>query len=154
MSLPRYAEYKDSGVEWIGQVPEGWSVRRLKSLVDIRYGIGEPPAYHETGVPLIRATNVNAGRITPQDLVYVDPQDIPEKRIVWLRAGDIVVVRSGAYTGDSAIILEEHIPCIAGFDMVLRPEACCPQFLQYVLLSHYMKNAQIDLERTRPPSLT
>ncbi|KMN82934.1 hypothetical protein VK98_05385 [Chromobacterium sp. LK11] len=29
MSLPRYMQYKDSGVEWLGEVPTHWSVRRL-----------------------------------------------------------------------------------------------------------------------------
>ncbi len=32
MSLPRYPEYKDSGVEWLGEVPAHWEVRRLSSL--------------------------------------------------------------------------------------------------------------------------
>lgn len=30
MSFPRYQKYKDSGVEWLGEVPEGWEVKRLK----------------------------------------------------------------------------------------------------------------------------
>lgn len=30
MSLPRYPNYKDSGVEWLGAVPEHWGVKRLK----------------------------------------------------------------------------------------------------------------------------
>lgn len=30
MKLPRYAKYKDSGVKWIGNVPEHWSVSRIK----------------------------------------------------------------------------------------------------------------------------
>lgn len=30
MSFPRYERYKDSGVEWLGEVPEGWEVKRLK----------------------------------------------------------------------------------------------------------------------------
>jgi len=30
MSLPRYSEYKDSGVEWLGEVPGHWGVKRLK----------------------------------------------------------------------------------------------------------------------------
>ncbi|MEI6078359.1 MAG: restriction endonuclease subunit S [Verrucomicrobiota bacterium] len=29
MSFPRYPKYKDSGVEWLGQVPEHWSVKRI-----------------------------------------------------------------------------------------------------------------------------
>ena len=30
MSFPRYSNYKDSGVEWLGAVPEHWEVKRLK----------------------------------------------------------------------------------------------------------------------------
>lgn len=35
MSLPRYGEYKDSGAEWLGSVPDHWSVGRLKSQVSL-----------------------------------------------------------------------------------------------------------------------
>jgi len=35
MSLPRYEAYKDSGVEWIGEIPEGWEVKRLKYVAKI-----------------------------------------------------------------------------------------------------------------------
>ncbi|SUC88550.1 type I restriction-modification system subunit S [Pseudomonas aeruginosa] len=55
---------KDSGVEWLGEVPEHWSIRSFKHLAGIRYGIGEPPAYKPEGTPLIRATNVDAGCIS------------------------------------------------------------------------------------------
>lgn len=143
------AAMKNSGIEWLGAVPEGWEVTSFKRIASIRYGIGEPPKYQEEGTPLIRATNVNAGLVTQEGMVFVNPDDIPEKRIIWLSAGDIIVVRSGAYTGDSAIIRSEHCPCIAGFDMVVHPNACLPFFLQYALLSTYLKNDQLDLEKTR-----
>lgn len=32
MSFPRYPEYKDSGVEWLGKVPEHWKVVPLKTV--------------------------------------------------------------------------------------------------------------------------
>jgi len=32
MSFPRYEKYKDSGVEWLGEVPEGWEVCRFKKI--------------------------------------------------------------------------------------------------------------------------
>lgn len=140
---------KDSGVEWLGEVPEHWGVRSFKHLAGIRYGIGEPPAYKAEGTPLIRATNVDAGCIRSEGLVYVDPADIPDKRIIWLAPGDIIVVRSGAYTGDSAIVQEHHCPAIAGFDMVVSPKCVNPFFLQYALLSRYLKSNQIDLEKMR-----
>lgn len=33
MSLPRYAEYKDSGVEWLGEIPAHWQTPRLKTIL-------------------------------------------------------------------------------------------------------------------------
>ena len=35
MSFPRYPEYKDSGVEWLGEVPAHWEVRRLRHAVQL-----------------------------------------------------------------------------------------------------------------------
>ena len=35
MSFPRYPKYKDSGVEWLGQVPEHWETTRLKNLFSL-----------------------------------------------------------------------------------------------------------------------
>ena len=32
MSFPRYPKYKDSGVEWLGEVPEHWEVKKIKHL--------------------------------------------------------------------------------------------------------------------------
>ena len=147
--LNQNAPMKDSGVEWLGKMPAHWGIVALKRLGSIRYGIGEPPKYQAEGVPLIRATNVHAGKLFEDGLVFVDPNDIPSQRIVWLAAGDIIVVRSGAYTGDSAIIPEAYGRCIAGFDMVVRCSNVIPQFLQLALLSSYLKFFQIDLLKLR-----
>jgi type I restriction enzyme S subunit len=143
------APMKPSGIEWLGEVPEGWEVTNIKRIGRIRYGIGEPPKYYDDGTPLIRATNVHAGKIFSEGLVFVDPIEIPEKRIVWLEVGDIIVVRSGAYTGDSAIIPVGYGPCIAGFDMVLNCHSANPEFVQFALLSKYLKDGQIDLQKMR-----
>ena len=35
MSVPRYESYKDSGVEWLGEVPEHWNVERLKHVCEV-----------------------------------------------------------------------------------------------------------------------
>ncbi|MFV3384482.1 restriction endonuclease subunit S [Pseudomonas sp. NY15364] len=140
---------KDSGVEWLGEVPAHWGITNIKRVGSIRYGIGEPPQYYPEGMPLIRATNVHAGKLFSEGLVFVDPAEIPARRIVWLEPGDIVVVRSGAYTGDSAIIPYDYGQCIAGFDMVLRCHSAQPEFVQFALLSKYLKEGQLDLEKMR-----
>ena len=147
--LNPHAPMKPSGIEWLGDVPVGWEVTNIKRVGRIQYGIGEPPKYYDDGTPLIRATNVHAGEIFSEGLVFVDPIEIPEKSIVWLQEGDIIVVRSGAHTGDSAIIPVGYGPCIAGFDMVLKCHSASPAFVQFALLSKYLKDGQIDLQKMR-----
>ena len=35
-SMKPYPAYKDSGIEWIGEIPEGWDVKKLKWLADVK----------------------------------------------------------------------------------------------------------------------
>ena len=44
-------EMKNSGVEWIGEIPSGWSILKLKYLCDITYGISPPDTtYNDEGI--------------------------------------------------------------------------------------------------------
>jgi len=140
---------KDSGQESLGPVPAHWKVVRLKLISRIRYGLGEPPREAIDGLPLIRATNVKRGRIVENGMLRVDPSDVPYERDPILRTNDIVVVRSGAYTGDSSIIPPEYDGAVTGYDMVVRANGPLPKFIAYALLSVPVLNHQIDLLRTR-----
>ena len=147
--LDTSVKLKPSGVEWLGDIPGHWEVKRVKHIANIRYGVGEPPEYVEDGVAFIRATNINAGMIESENLVRINPEDIPFTRRTWLKTGDIIVVRSGAYTGDSAIIPEEYSGSIAGFDMVVSCRKTASSFLAYALLSKYLRDGQIFLQKMR-----
>lgn len=140
---------KDSGVEWIGKIPEHWDIRKFKFLANVRYGLGQPPKQLDDGLKIIRATNVERGRIVENGMMYIDPKDIPWDRNPTLKHGEIIVVRSGAYTGDSALVTKDYDGCIAGYDMVATPISCSSEFLAYALLSHYVLYEQIYLMRMR-----
>lgn len=136
---------KKSGIDWLGDVPEHWEVIRVKFIGTISYGLSQPPQYIDDGVPLIRATNVERGLIIKTGLVYIDEDDIPTSKKIKLSSGDIIVVRSGAYTGDSALVTDEWDGAIAGFDMVLKSNKAVvnPRFLSIVLLADYVLNCQL-----------
>ena len=53
MSFPRYPAYKPSGVEWLGEVPEHWSLAPLKKLLDIQNGSDYKAVEAEDGYPVI-----------------------------------------------------------------------------------------------------
>ncbi len=140
---------KDSGLNGVGNIPQDWHILKFKYLAKVRYGLGQPPKQLDNGLKIIRATNVERGKIVEKGMLYIDPNDIPWDRNPTLNKDEIIVVRSGAYTGDSAIVTEEYAGCIAGYDMVATPFNCDPKFLSIVLLSHYVLYEQIYLLRIR-----
>lgn len=62
---------KDSGVEWLGKVPEHWVIPRLKQLIkygsSISYGIVQPGDALDEGIPFIQTTNISKGSFELQD---------------------------------------------------------------------------------------
>ncbi|WP_257223393.1 restriction endonuclease subunit S [Acinetobacter sp. YH16052] len=62
---------KDSGVEWLGQVPEHWKIPKLKQLIrygsSISYGIVQPGDALNEGVPFIQTTNISKGSFKLED---------------------------------------------------------------------------------------
>jgi type I restriction enzyme S subunit len=127
------------------RIPIGWKLKRLKSVATVRYGLGQPPAQVDTGVTMIRATDVDAGQIRTDNLMRVDAQELPPGKDPYLKAGEIIVVRSGAYTGDSAIVPPDLEGSVAGYDMVVTVLGASPRFVAYCLLSRYVLNDQILL---------
>lgn len=111
--------------------------KRLGDFGTIRYGVGQPPKQIDNGIPMIRATNIDRGRISHNDLMRVDSLEIPASRRTFLSEGDIIVVRSGAYTGDSALIGREWIGALAGYDLVvsLDQSKVDPRYIAEFLLS-------------------
>ncbi len=147
--MEKYNKYKDSGIEWLGYIPEDWAIKRLKSIGDVRYGLGQPPKEKVNGLPIIRATNVSRGKVTPAKMLFVDPDDIPYERKPILKTGEIIVVRSGAYTGDSAIISKKYNGAVTGYDMVYSPKKVFPRFIAYSILSEYIYRDQLILTSLR-----
>ena len=112
-------------------------------------GLGEPPGYVIDGLPLIRATDIKRGKVEMDMVRKVASEDIPWNRNPMLKEDEILIVRSGAYTGDPAIVTKDVAGSIAGFDMVLGVNSASPRFIAWVLLSKYMLEGQIHVSRLR-----
>lgn len=120
----------------------------IKHLAQIKYGLGQPPKLSLDGIPIIRATNINRGKITNDNLIFASKRDLPLDRAPLLKAGEVLVVRSGAYTGDSALVTEEWAGSSPGYDLRLVPLNIESRFLAYALQSLPVQE-QIDLAKSR-----
>ena len=140
---------RDSGVEWLGEVPEHWEIMNFKRIGKVRYGLGQPPSELNDGVPLIRATNINRGKISDEGMLFINPDEVPESRDAVLSEGEIIIVRSGAYTGDSAIIPFKYAGAIAGYDTVLTIKKGINRYFAWQILSKEIQDLQFGFNKLR-----
>lgn len=108
----------------------------LEELCAVFYGLGQPPEKDANGVPVVRATDIKRGEIDESNFLRIKPSEISKKKNAILRSGDIIVVRSGAYTGDLALIPEHLEGAVAGYDLIARhiDGKIIPKFLVEYLL--------------------
>ncbi|CAO5241423.1 restriction endonuclease subunit S [Frankia sp. AgKG'84/4] len=125
-----------------------WIQTRLKHVARIGYGLGQPPQISDAGIPILRATNIMRGKLVSPGLIYAAMSDLPLDRAPLLKRGEILVVRSGAYTGDSAIITDEWEGSAPGYDLRVTPTVADPRYLAYCLLGASVLD-QIDLAKAR-----
>jgi type I restriction enzyme S subunit len=89
---------KDSGVPWLGEVPEHWEVWPLKFLATpVTVGIVIQPErlYVAAGVPCLRSLNISSGVIQDRPFVFITVASNQAPRKSHVFAGDIIVVRAG-----------------------------------------------------------
>src|SRR5690625_1241150 len=109
--LKPYPKYKDSGVEWIGEVPEDWEVlsftRVLESIVDYR---GKTPEKVSEGIYLVTARNIKNGIIEYKaSQEFINPLHYDEvMRRGKPRIGDVLFTTE-APLGEVANVDKEHI---------------------------------------------
>lgn len=100
---------KDSGIEWLGEIPEHWEVVKLKFLGESITGITySPNDVYEKGTLVLRSSNIQKGKLDLQDTVYVNKK-IADKYIS--QKGDILLCsRNGSrkLIGKN-IILDEQV---------------------------------------------
>lgn len=102
-------EMKDSGIEWIGQIPKHWGVSRLKYILDkpLQYGANETGVLYDETLPrYIRITDITKDNKLKKDDMLSLPNNISIPFI--LKHGDILFARSGATVGKTFLYKQEY----------------------------------------------
>jgi len=135
---------KDSGIQWVGEIPEGWEVRKLKHLLDKKpqYGANSAPESNEDkqDIRYVRITDIDdLGNLRKDSLAYLSKEDA---RGFELKEGDILFARSGATVGKVYYYTSKDDKCCyAGYLIryVTDKTLLLPKFLYYYSLSKAYK---------------
>jgi len=98
---------KDSGVEWLGEVPAHWDIAPLKHIVatPITDGPHETPVFRDEGVPFVSAEAVSKGVLDFTKAKCISREDHEKYSRKYIpQRNDIFMVKSGATTGVTAIV--------------------------------------------------
>ena len=130
------AEMKNSGIEWIGEIPKHWKVLRIKNVGEYRNGLTYKPTDltdENTGTLVLRSSNIQDGKISLNDNVYVSTFVRSDLKV---KKGDILICsRNGSreLVGKNAIIEDLKDVTFGAFMMIFRCNS--PKYLYYILNS-------------------
>ena len=141
--LDKNVPMKDSEIDWIGQVPQGWGVSKLKNLLKIKDGTHDTPSYVDSGIPLITTKNINSFSnyidfSTAKNISYKDYILINRRSDV--EYGDILMPMIGTVGGAVQVTTKNSFSIKnvalfkAGFDLIMS------KYLYYQLNSDIVNN--------------
>ena len=133
MNYPAYTVYKESGVSWLGTVPEHWEVKRLKYLASIN-----DEALPETTDPEYEFSYVDIGSVSAVEGIFKQEamsfETAPSRARRIVRAGDSIVSTVRTYLRAIASIPEinKRLIVSTGF-AVIRPRSINSKYFAYAL---------------------
>jgi type I restriction enzyme S subunit len=116
--LNPHAPMRDSGVEWLGEVPEHWVVAQLKfNTVEMQTGpFGSQlhaEDYIDDGIPFVNPAHMADGKIVPDSKVSVDEETWHRLKRHQLFEGDLIFARRGEL-GRCAIVTKDQEGWLCG----------------------------------------
>lgn len=123
--LNSMANMKDSGVEWIGDIPCEWVISKVKYLGTTQNGISKSSEFFGHGYPFVSYGDVYKNYSLPKEVDGLIESSDSDREIFSVREGDIFFTRTSETideVGFSAVC-EKTIDnaCFAGFLIRLRP---------------------------------
>ncbi len=112
-TIKKYPAYKDSGVEWLGEIPSHWVVSRLKNHVEMITGFPfKSEKYTESGVKLARGINVKEGVFNWDETRYWPTVESHLEGYL-LAEGDILIAMDGSKVGKNFCkVKSEDLPIL------------------------------------------
>ena len=115
--MKQYDTYKDSGVQWLGEIPGHWECTSLGRVLyeKLQYGASESgdSEYTNDSMRYIRITDITLDGKLKKDCCKYLSSEIGKNYPV--RKGDVLLARSGATVGKAFIYNEDHEACYAGY---------------------------------------
>lgn len=140
--MEKYKSYKESGIEWIGEIPEQWGITPIKYLAEIRGRIGwrglSTKDYVNDGYVLLGVRNISKeGKLVLKDITRIPLEKYDESPEIKIQNGDILLAKTGATIGKSCVIedLPEPMTVNAAVNIFRLKTDTNPKYFNYLVSS-------------------
>ena len=135
-------QMKDSGVDWIGEIPQDWVIRKVKCGVT-KVGSGKTPSggaeiYTEEGVLFLRSQNIYNNGLNLESATFITKKIDEDMKNTRVKPRDVLLNITGGSIGRCCIFpselgfanVNQHVSIIRVVDSVFTPE-----FMHYYWIS-------------------
>lgn len=130
---------KDSGIDWIGEIPIHWEVSKVKNLATEKNTVFldgdwiESEFITNSGVRLIQTGNIGVGFYKEQGFRYITEETFEILNCRYIEAGDLLISRLAGPVGRSCLApkLEEKMICSVDICSLRPNENIDPKFLNF-----------------------
>ena len=141
-----YPEYKDSGVDWLGNIPFHWEKSRIGFEASIKARLGwkglKADEYVEDGYIFLATPNIKGSEIDFNNVNYITKFRYDESPEIKINVGDVLVTKDGSTTGTCNIVRKLPSPATVNSSIaVIRPiRNLVSEYLYYFFLSPYTQS--------------
>jgi type I restriction enzyme S subunit len=157
------AKMKDSGVEWVGEIPANWQIRKLKTLCELITKGTTPSTIgkevtEEGTIRFVKAENIaSSNKLELQPSFFIDQETNSLLSRSIIRENDLLFVIAGATIGKTAVATSQLLPantnqavCIV---RLMRSE--CVEYVHYFLQSALVKTViQLRSVQSAQPNIS
>lgn len=142
--MERYEEYKDSGVEWIGEIPEGWEVKKLKYVADANpSNIDKKSKDNEKAILLCNYVDVYKNEFISSELIFMKATaSVDQIKKFVLEKGDVIATKDSETPNDIAVpslVIEDFDDVVCGYHLThIKPKKINGVYLFRYFQSNYL----------------
>jgi len=146
MSFPRYERYKQSGVQWLGEVPEHWKISRLGFESWVRARLGwkglKADEYVDNGYVFLATPNIKYRFIDFENVNYINQARFDESPEIKLREGDVLLAKDGSTLGTVNVVrsLPREATVNSSIAVITPHESLLGTYLYYQFQSKFMRD--------------
>lgn len=145
--MKKYSEYKDSGIEWIGEVPSHWALTRIKFVCKIFGRIGfrgytvADITTKGNGAITLSPSNIKGQKFSTDNSTYISWEKYHESPEIMIFKDDIVIVKTGSTIGKIGFIGNSTEKITINPQLVvLKKITLDSKYLYYVLIAEFFQN--------------